>query len=135
MKEIAAIILVFTVILSGCHSPSTSGVNENQNQKKKAPPKEKVLSKEEIEKEQDLAKSDFDKMIQAVDKNDKEQFLSFQNDADKLFYKEQDAWLLGVKQKRREGWTVSEVINDITVTSQSKGSIELQVNMKRKDET
>ncbi|MGE6256829.1 hypothetical protein ACQKCU_02790 [Heyndrickxia sporothermodurans] len=135
MKKIATIILVFTVILSGCHSPSTSSVNENQNQKKKAPPKEKVLSKEEIEKEQDFAKNDFDKMIQAVDKNDKEQFLSFQNDADKLFYKEQDAWLLGVKQKRREGWTVSEVINDITVTSQSKGSIELQVNMKRKDET
>ncbi|MGE8205557.1 hypothetical protein ACQKP0_13435 [Heyndrickxia sp. NPDC080065] len=125
MKKLAIVIVVFVVFLSGCHLQSSTNVKQKQN--KKAP----VMTTEEIKREQQAAKDYFEKMILAVNEHNKEQFLSFQNDANKLFCREQEAWLLGVMQKRKEGWNFDEVIKDINISSPDKGSIELEINMKK----
>lgn len=92
------------------------------------------FDKPNLENDQHAAKIHFEEMIKAVEENNEEKFMSYQDNTNELFYKEQEVWLLGIDQKKKEGWDVSVVINDVTLQSVDRGSIALQINMKHDEQ-
>ena len=123
-------VLILIVLLAGCSSQPTVNKKETKEKVEKV----EQVDKDALEKEQNAAKNYFEEMIKAADENNKTKFLSFQDETNQLFYKEQKVWLLDYDQKKKEGWKVSTVINNINLESLNKGSIELQINMKLKNQ-
>ena len=82
---------------------------------------EEVENEEEVQVEESIAiehealKTYFDNMIKAVEDNDSETFLSYQDETNELFYSEQELWIEGLHQKKTEGWDVSVIVNNITL--------------------
>lgn len=83
--------------------------------------------------ESELVKSQLVPMIEAIDNNDEEGFLEFQNSANSLFYKEQKRWMEEAIFKKQQGYTFSVNIGEVNLMSSDKGDMELIVNMKYKD--
>ncbi|WP_409296899.1 ABC transporter permease subunit [Peribacillus sp. SCS-26] len=75
-------------------------------------------------------KADFNPMLKAVKDGDKEVFMSFQNSADKMFYKEQEHFFDEIVLSRKQGrWDTSLDIGEINVSSADTGSIKILVTM------
>ena len=121
------VILLVLLLLVGCSSQPDSKENIEGNLEKE---EEKVQDEDPLAKEQEALKSYFDNMIKAIEANDKETFLSYQDETNELFYSEQEIWIEGLNQKKTEGWDVSVVVNDLSLETLENGSIELQINMK-----
>ncbi|MBS4174696.1 hypothetical protein [Bacillus sp. FJAT-49736] len=132
MLKRALSILIFVILLSGCHSQPTVGSKQKEPNRKIHQTKQ--ADKKALEQEENSVKSHFEGMIEAAEENNKTKFLSFQNETNQLFYKEQKVWLEDFNQKKKEGWKVSVVINDITLDSLDKGKLELQINMQLKNQ-
>ncbi|MEK5174484.1 hypothetical protein NST63_14920 [Heyndrickxia sp. FSL W8-0496] len=126
--------IIFIILLAGCQSESTTKkINIKNDNNKSQAIQTKEIDEEELEKEAQAAKTYFAKMIEAIDDNNRKEFLSFQNEKNKLFYKEQDAWILGVYVKRKEGVSLTTKIRQLELTSLTKGNLTLQIDMKNKD--
>jgi len=72
-------------------------------------------------------------MLFAADENNKVKFLSYQDNTDEVFFKEQETWLETLKQKKEEGWKTSLGIQNIHVDSSDKGSLQIVIKMKLED--
>ena len=88
----------------------------------------------QLDLEQSASRSYFEEMITAAEENNKTKFMTFQDETNQLFYMEQEVWLRMLDQKKKEGWTVSIIIDDVTLKALDEGSITLQMNMKREDQ-
>ena len=131
MLKKAVSVLILIVLLTGCSSQPT--VNKKET-KKKAEKVEQV-DKDALEKGQNAVKVYFEEMLKAVNENNVTKFLSYQDETNQLFYKEQKVWLQELNQKKKEDWKVSVDINNITLESLDKGSLELEINMELKDQS
>lgn len=94
---------------------------------------ETVEKQEIMTDESELVKSQFVPMLEAINNNDEEGFLEFQNSANSLFYKEQKRWMEEAIFKKQQGYTFSVNIGDVNLLSSDKGDMELIVNMKYQD--
>lgn len=94
---------------------------------------ETVEKQEIMTDESELVKSQFVPMLEAIDNNDEEGFLEFQNSANSLFYKEQKRWMEEAIFKKQQGYTFSANIGEVNLMSSDKGDMELIVNMKYQD--
>ncbi|WP_409291425.1 ABC transporter permease subunit [Peribacillus sp. SCS-37] len=75
-------------------------------------------------------KDDFNSMLKAVKDGDKELFMSFQNTANKTFYKEQEHFFDEIVLSRKQGrWDTSLDIGEINVSSADTGSLSMLVTM------
>lgn len=129
------VVLLILLVLVGCSSQTNPKENtEEILELEEVENEEKVQVEESIAIEQEALKTYFDNMIKAVEDNDRETFLSYQDETNELFYSEQELWIEGLHQKKTEGWDVSVIVNNITLETLENGSIELQINMKL-DET
>lgn len=136
------VILLVLLMLVGCSSqPNPKENTEVDLEKEEVVNEEDNLGEEEVQLDESLIKEQeealktyFDNMIKAVEENDKETFLTYQDETNELFYSEQAVWIDGINQKKKEGWEVSVIVNNIILETLENGSIELQINMKR-DET
>lgn len=130
MLKRAIAVCVIIGLLAGCSSPNTEKEKDTGN---KVDEVEKV-DKEALEKEQNGARNYFEEMLTAVENNDKTKFMSYQDESNELFYKEQEVWMKELIQRKNEGWEISVGINNITLESLDHGSLELKINMKLNDE-
>lgn len=89
-----------------------------------------IDKQEEIVEESNLVKSYFSQMIEAVENNDEEGFLKFQNKSNSLFYKEQERWIEEAIFKKNQGYNFTLHLRKVNLTSLEEGTIELSVNMK-----
>ena len=94
---------------------------------------ETVEKQEIMTDESELVKSQLVPMLEAIDNNDEEGFLEFQNSANPLFYKEQKRWMEEAIFKKQQGYTFSVNIGEVNLMSSDKGDMELIVNMKYQD--
>lgn len=94
---------------------------------------ETVEKQEIMTDESELVKSQLVPMLEAIDNNDEEGFLEFQNSANSLFYKEQKRWMEDAIFKKEQGYTFSVNIGEVNLMSPEKGDMELIVNMKYQD--
>lgn len=127
------VFLLVLLVLIGCSSqPNPKEISEEENLETEEVnnEEEEVQVDDSIEKEQNALKSYFDNMIKAVEDNDRETFLSYQDETNELFYSEQEVWIEGLNKKKTEGWDISVNVNNIALETLENGSIELQINMK-----
>lgn len=128
------ILLILLVLVGGSSQTNPKENTEEDLELEEVENEEEVQVEESIALEQEALKTYFDNMIKAVEDNDRETFLSYQDETNELFYSEQELWIEGLHQKKTEGWDVSVIVNNITLETLENGSIELQINMKS-DET
>jgi hypothetical protein len=95
---------------------------------------ETSVEKVTLENEQKAAVSYFEEMINAIEENNKTEFMAYQDETNELFYKEQEVWFHDIVQNEKEGWAVSIAINDVTLELPDKGSISLQIKMQNENQ-
>ena len=114
-------------ILFGCSTEPTNIKEEISLTKEE---QAAIDKQKEIVEEIDLVKSYFSQMIEAVENNDEEGFLKFQNKSNSLFYKEQERWIEEAIFKKNQGYNFTVHLRKVNLASLEKGTIELSVNMK-----
>lgn len=130
MKKSIYSIGILVIILYGC-TPQSVKIEEKSFE---TIGKQETVEQEEIANdESELVRSQFSPMVEAIDNNDKERFLEFQNSANSLFYKEQTRWIEEAIFKKNLGYTFFVDIGQINLISFEKGTIELIVNMGYQD--
>ena len=133
---LGSVILLVLLVLVGCSSQPNPKENVEDLEIEEVENKEEEVKVEDplLATEREALKNYFENMIKAVEDNDRERFLSYQDETNELFYSEQEVWIEGLSQKKTEGWDVSVLVNNLTLETLENGSIELQINMKL-DET
>ncbi|WP_108671739.1 hypothetical protein [Peribacillus acanthi] len=122
MKKLIFLLVVSTFLaLSGCSSSETTSTKKNQEMK------EEKVSKE------DSLKVYFEPMIKAVEENDINRFLEFQNENNPLFYKEQVRWMEEAINRKKVGWKISVEVGEIKLKSNNLGSLEMKVSLQYQD--
>ncbi|QFF97472.1 hypothetical protein PB01_00835 [Psychrobacillus glaciei] len=130
LKKYIQFIGFLVIILYGC-APDPVKIEEESFETIDEP---KTVEKQEImNDESELVKSQFVPMLEAVNNNNEEGFLEFQNSENSLFYKEQKRWIEEAVFKKQQGYTFSVNIGEVNLMSSDKGIIELIVNMKYQD--
>ncbi|MEI4770093.1 hypothetical protein WAX74_10635 [Psychrobacillus sp. FJAT-51614] len=130
MRKFVKLIGFLVIILYGCALDPDKIEVENF---------ESIVELETVEKqeiktdESELVKSQLVPMLEAIDNNDEEGFLEFQNSANSLFYKEQKRWMEEAIFKKEQGYTFTVNIGEVNLMSSEKGDVELIVNMKYQD--
>ncbi|QEY21148.1 hypothetical protein D0S48_10835 [Psychrobacillus sp. AK 1817] len=127
MKKIMILIGFLVTILFGCSTEPTNIKEEISLTKEE---QAAIDKQEEIVEESNLVKSYFSQMIEAVENNDEEGFLKFQNKSNSLFYKEQERWIEEAIFKKNQGYNFTVHLRKVNLASLEKGTIELSVNMK-----
>ncbi|MCM3767701.1 hypothetical protein [Neobacillus niacini] len=97
-------ILLLGSLLAGCSSKNELAKNTPLTEKQ--PPAETTKSSELVV-EKGTPEWDLQQITKAVDDNDKALFMSYQNEENVTFFKEQRRWMDEVEFKKRQGYTVS----------------------------
>ncbi|WP_066306821.1 hypothetical protein [Bacillus sp. FJAT-29814] len=98
-------ILLLGSLLAGCSS-SKNEQAKSTPQTEKLPPSETTKSSEPVV-DKGTPEWDLQQITTAVDDNDKALFMSYQNEENDTFFKEQQRWIDEVKFKKQQGYTVS----------------------------
>lgn len=130
LEKIVILMGVLVIILYGCVLDPVKIEVENIESLKEP---ETVEKQEIMTDESESVKSQFAPMLEAIDNNDEEGFLEFQNNANSLFYKEQKRWMEEAIFKKQQGYTFSVNIGEVNLMSSEKGDMELIVHMKYQD--
>ncbi|TQR18670.1 hypothetical protein [Psychrobacillus vulpis] len=130
MKKLMLLIGFLIIILCGCATEPTT-IEEKTSITKEE--QAAIDKQEEIVGEINLVKSYFSQMVEAIENNDEEGFLKFQNKSNSLFYKEQERWIEEAIFKKNQGYNITVHLRKVNLISLEKGTIELSVNMKYQD--
>lgn len=120
------------VLLAGC--------SENTEKTKATPQTEKAPSAETSKEKQKETNStpvvekgkpewDLQQITKAVDDNDKALFMSYQNEENALFFKEQQRWIDEVDFKKKQGYTVSIKLYSFQQNDDTTATVSFSVMM------
>ncbi len=128
VKKIIWLVLLI-VVISGCKSETP---NEDADQQE-AVSENETSDTELFEEETAIVEKHFEKMIQSVDEEDIDTFLTFQNESNSLFYREQIRWFEESVYKRSIGDEIGLEITDIKLNDEDHGTIDIKVSMPLND--
>ena len=129
LGKFMSLIGLLVIILYGCAlAPAETEVENSESIEEPEDEKQETMTDES-----ELVKSQFKPMLEAIDNNDEEGFLKFQNSSNSLFYKEQKRWMEEAIFKKQQGYTFSVNIGEVNLISSDKGDMELIVYMKYED--
>lgn len=132
MKRLLLIILIIcTSLVQGCINKddgnSTQKINNNIKATEEVDRKEQELQKQ-LTQIKEIEES-FIPLSESVEQNDMATFMTFQNEENVLFYKEQQRWFEEVVYKKEKGYEYNIELSNVLLNSKNNGQIDFVVSI------
>jgi hypothetical protein len=131
--KVGTVVLLLCILIAGC----SSGKNEQAKstpQTEKAPAKETTKEKQQEtvpEKvvEKGTPEWDLDQITKSVEANDQALFMSYQNEENVIFYKEQKRWIEEAEFKKQQGYQLSVNLYGFQQENDNTATVKFSVMM------
>ena len=132
MKRLLLIILIICIsLVQGCINKgdgnSTEKINKNIKVTEEVDRKEQELQKQ-LTQIKEIEES-FIPLSESVEQNDVATFMTFQNEENVLFYKEQQRWFEEVVYKKEKGYEYNIELSNVVLNSEDNGQIDFVVSI------
>ena len=132
MKRLLLIILIICIsLVQGCINKgdgnSTEKINKNIKVTEEVDRKEQELQKQ-LTQIKEIEES-FIPLSESVEQNDVATFMTFQNEENVLFYKEQQRWFEEVLYKKEKGYEYNIELSNVVLNSEDNGQIDFVVSI------
>jgi len=132
VKRLLLIILIICIsLVQGCINKgdgnSTEKINKNIKVTEEVDRKEQELQKQ-LTQIKEIEES-FIPLSESVEQNDVATFMTFQNEENVLFYKEQQRWFEEVVYKKEKGYEYNIELSNVVLNSEDNGQIDFVVSI------
>jgi len=132
VKPLLLIILIICIsLVQGCINKgdgnSTEKINKNVKVTEEVDRKEQELQKQ-LTQIKEIEES-FVPLSESVEQNDMATFMTFQNEENVLFYKEQQRWFEEVVYKKEKGYEYNIELSNVVLNSEDNGQINFVVSI------